>query len=66
MHVHRKGVHPALFRDCIQAAWNGTAGRMHQHIKPAQIVDDVVYTPAAGSGIGNICQEKADALPMKS
>ena len=54
VHVHRKSIHPALFRDCIQASWNRTTSRMHQDIKPAQIFDDLVYAPAAGSGIGYI------------
>ena len=64
VHVHRKGVHPTLFSDCVETAGDGSSGRMHENIEAAKVFDYLANAAAAGGGIGDVGFERADHCAM--
>jgi hypothetical protein len=54
VHVNGKGVHPALIRDRIKPARDGSSRRVHQNIEAAKVFDYPLDTLAAICGVGYV------------
>src|SRR5262249_22993523 len=60
VHMNGEGIHPTFIRDLAKTAGNGSSGRVHQHIQPSKLLDDLIYSTAARRWFRYVSFEKTD------